>query len=295
MVIASRRYSKILSIVVIIVIYLLAISVLALVFELLYISSSVLRMLISDIAGTLVIFGFSFLFKNSSIYDPYWSVVPIVIAFYLIKINPQGNFQRQIILFSIIAIWGIRLTYNWVRGWEGLHKQDWRYIKLAEDTGSYYWPVSLFGIHLLPTLVVFAGLLPCWFIFCSAVPFNILDGIATVVTLGFIGIESIADSQLRSFRRVSIAGDFFKKGLWAYCRHPNYLGEIGFWLGIYLFLWSSKSYSGIWTVIGFVSMSILFKFISIPMMDRRNLEKRPGYKEYMETVPPLLPKFRKRI
>ena len=36
----------------------------------------------ADIAATFVIFGFSTVFSNSSLYDPYWSVapVPIVVA-----------------------------------------------------------------------------------------------------------------------------------------------------------------------------------------------------------------------
>ena len=34
----------------------------------------------ADLAATLTIFVFSFAFQNSSFYDPYWSVVPPVIA-----------------------------------------------------------------------------------------------------------------------------------------------------------------------------------------------------------------------
>ena len=36
--------------------------------------------LIIDILATLTIFLFSVLFNNSSLYDPYWSVVPVFIA-----------------------------------------------------------------------------------------------------------------------------------------------------------------------------------------------------------------------
>jgi steroid 5-alpha reductase family enzyme len=295
MALTSGRYSKIYSITAVFIIYTITLLLLTTIAKWLPYSSSIYRVLVLDIAGTFIIFGFSFVFKNSSIYDPYWSVVPLIIAVYLVETNPQGNFQRQIILFAIIALWGIRLTFNWIKSWDGLNKQDWRYTKLANDTGKFYWLVSLFGIHLMPTLVVFAGLLPCWFTFSSTEPLNVWDGLAALFTLSFIGIEWTADSQLRSFRRVKTSGAFLKEGLWSYCRHPNYLGEIGFWLGLSLFLWSSKSYSGIWAIIGFVSMLILFKFISIPMMDKRNLERRVGYKEYIETVPSLLPVIRKRI
>ena len=37
------------------------------------------RLLIADIAATLVIFGFSFFYNNSSFYDAYWSIAPMAI------------------------------------------------------------------------------------------------------------------------------------------------------------------------------------------------------------------------
>jgi steroid 5-alpha reductase family enzyme len=38
-------------------------------------------------------------------------------------------------------------------------------------------------------------------------------------------------------------------------------------------------------------MVILFKFISIPLMEKRNIERKPGYQEYIRKVPALLPRF----
>lgn len=37
-------------------------------------------LLIADVAATVVTFIFSLLFHNASVYDPYWSVQPIVIV-----------------------------------------------------------------------------------------------------------------------------------------------------------------------------------------------------------------------
>jgi steroid 5-alpha reductase family enzyme len=44
-----------------------------------------------------------------------------------------------------------------------------------------------------------------------------------------------------------------------------------------------------WTVIGPVTMILLFTVVSVPMMDRRSLERRPAYAEHMRRVPALLP------
>ena len=37
-------------------------------------------LLIADVAATVLTFLFSLIFSNASVYDPYWSVQPVVIA-----------------------------------------------------------------------------------------------------------------------------------------------------------------------------------------------------------------------
>ena len=56
--------------------------------------------LIVDVIATVIIYFFSFYFKNSSIYDPYWSVIPPIILFYFICIVNEINFQAYFLLFS---------------------------------------------------------------------------------------------------------------------------------------------------------------------------------------------------
>jgi len=259
-------------------------------------SFSMVNVLIADIVATAMVFMFSRIFKNSSIYDPYWSVVPPIISVYLIKHFPEGNSIRQQLVLVLVLFWSIRLTVNWFRGWKGLKHEDWRYISIAEQTGRLYWPVSFFGIHLMPTIFVFLGCLPLWFSLSNSQPFNILDSIAALFTFVAILIEWIADEQLIRFRKKKIKGSFLTTGLWSISRHPNYLGEICFWIGLFLFVLSSSKgmiYKGYWTVIGLVSMIILFKFISIPMMEKRNITNKPDYREYINKVPALFPFFQK--
>ena len=42
---------------------------------------------VADVAATVTVFLFSYLFGNSSIYDPYWSVAPALIALYWARIG----------------------------------------------------------------------------------------------------------------------------------------------------------------------------------------------------------------
>lgn len=248
---------------------------------------------VADVAATVLIFAASVIFKNSSVYDAYWSVAPPIIAAYLIQLFPDGNKVRQFVILALVLFWSIRLTLNWWRGWSGMKHQDWRYTSIAEKTGKWYWPVSFLGIHFMPTVFVFLGCLPLWYALSGSEPFGVVDAVATLVTFSAILIEWIADEQLIRFRKNSSGKTFIQSGLWAISRHPNYLGEISFWGGIFLFAVASSglSNSGYWTVIGFISMIILFKFISIPLMEKRNITRKPGYEEYIKKVPALFPRL----
>ena len=71
-----------------------------------------IRLLIADVVATVVTFAFSCIFGNSSVYDPYWSVQPIVIIVAYAVGCGQLNAMRILLLISI-CFWGIRLTANW--------------------------------------------------------------------------------------------------------------------------------------------------------------------------------------
>ena len=115
-------------------------------------------LLIADIVATVVTFIFSLIFKNASVYDPYWSVQPPVI---LIAFSVGKNLTLLgVLLLIAVCFWGVRLTANWAYTFENLNHQDWRYTMLGEKTGVFYPIVNFVGIHLVPTLVVYGCILP---------------------------------------------------------------------------------------------------------------------------------------
>lgn len=289
-----KNLSKSASLTIILFIYVLAIFISYLVLQAAPYENTMIKVLVADVAATIIVFLFSVLLKNSSVYDAYWSVIPPFIAIYLILLNPEGNSIRQFLIFGLILFWAIRLTANWARGWTNLSHEDWRYGKIANDTGKFYWPVSFLGIHLMPTIFVFLGCLPLWFGMQSTEPIGIMDFIAFIITNIAILIEWTADQQLWNFKKQKNELSYMNEGVWSLMRHPNYFGEILFWVGLFLFVPASKSYDGWWTAVGFVSMIILFRFISIPLMDTRNLSKRPGYEKYIKEVYALTPLKRSR-
>ncbi|WP_340112390.1 DUF1295 domain-containing protein [Maribellus mangrovi] len=290
------KYDKIriASLAAVFLIYLFSFFLLYVLFPLIPFENSMLKVLTADIVATIVVFVFSLIFKNSSIYDPYWSVVPPIIVVFLLGRFSDGNNLRQAIIIFLVLLWSLRLTLNWIRGWCGLKHEDWRYTLIAKKTGRMYWPVSFLGIHLVPTLFVYLGCLPLWYSLPQNSPLNILDIFAAIFTLVAIVTEWKADEQLIRFRKSNSNDKFMQSGLWSISRHPNYLGEISFWLGMFLFVLSSsrfQNYEGLWTGIGFISMMVLFTFISIPLMEKRNLSRKPGYDEYVKNVPALIPRF----
>jgi steroid 5-alpha reductase family enzyme len=248
----------------------------------------------ADAAATFVVFASSAACNNSSVYDPYWSVAPMAIAPAVALVLGPGsaNLPRQIAVTALVLAWGARLTWNWARGWEGLGHEDFRYVDLRRTTGRAYWLVSLFGLHFMPTVSVFLGCLSLFpALATGGRPLGLLDGTALVVTAGAIALEARADAELRAFRRTNtIGGKILDTGVWAFCRHPNYLGEIGFWWGLFFFALAADP-SAWWAAAGPLWITSLFAFISIPLMDKRSLGRRPGYADHMKRIPALLPRL----
>jgi steroid 5-alpha reductase family enzyme len=195
-----------------------------------------------------------------------------------------------------VLLWGLRLTANWARGWSGLNHEDWRYVNLQKQTGRLYWIVSFTGIHMMPTFWVFAGCLALYpALATGAGGFGALDLLAAAVTGTAIWLEFQADQELRRFRRAPgrRTEDVLDTGLWARSRHPNYLGEMGFWWGLWLFGLAADP-SWWWSIVGPLSITLMFRFASLPMIETRMLERRPeAFAAYRERTPMVLPWPRK--
>jgi len=250
-----------------------------------------LDVFIADIAATVVIFLFSRAFRNCSAYDAYWSVIPPFVALYWLAVGAsEASPLRELVVMGLILYWATRLTLNWGYHWQGMHHEDWRYIGLREKAPGLAPLIDFFGVHLVPTLQVFLGLLPVYAVYCLGYrPFNWLDVLAVLVTGGAITLQMLADFQLHRFIANRREGEHLATGLWALSRHPNYLGELGFWLGLFLFGVAAMPSGWYWQVTGIAAMIVMFLFASIPMMEKRSLERRPGYAEVIASVPMLLP------
>lgn len=252
-----------------------------------------LALLIADICATVITYIFSVIFSNASVYDPYWSVQPIVILTAFAVTRPMGIVQW--LLLVAVWFWGVRLTANWAYVFQNLCHQDWRYTHYKEKTGKAYQLANFFGIHLVPTLVVYGCVLPAVFAFEYATETTANAGsyIFFVVSIGAAVLQMTADIQMHKFRK-SKKGGLIRDGVWKYSRHPNYLGEILMWWGVGFAVLCVMPERW-WLLAGALANTLMFLFISIPLAEGRQSQK-PTWQEYKSQTRMLLPfpRFRKK-
>lgn len=284
-----RMKQKPKDILVIILIYLLIATTGILTYRQFQEQSLFISFLLADLAMTIVAFICSIWKRNSSVYDAYWSVIPFYFVVGWIILEPATLTIWSGLVYLTLSIWSWRLTLNWARSWNGFPHEDWRYKNLAAQTGKWYPIVNFLGIHLFPTLMVFMCMWPLFSI-PEGGNASIVICIAGII-ISSIGIylELIADNQLAAFRRLKIR-QMLTSGIWAKSRHPNYLGEILFWLGMAI---CGISFGAPWyTLTGIVALTAMFLFISIPMKEKHMASRYPQFDKYKKDVPLFIPRLK---
>ena len=242
------------------------------------------------VAATGVTFAFTLVWNNGSVFDPYWSVIPPVVALYFADLGNAGGTPLATALMIVMFTWAVRLTTNWAVGWPGLHHEDWRYTMLYARAPLPRWLVQLLGVELFPTLVIFLGCISLWPALTRGDgAMGAVGWLAAAVGILAAALELAADEQRRAHAKAK-PGALMDVGLWRWCRHPNYLGEILFWVSLWLFALEADPSAWWWTAIGPLAMIAMFLGASIPMMDTRSAERRPGFADYAARTPAIVPR-----
>lgn len=126
-------------------------------------------------------------------------------------------------------------------------------------------------------------------------PIGRRDYIGWTIAVAGTLIESIADYQKFTFKADPANADkFISTGLWSLCRHPNYLGEILHWSG--MFIASTSVVSGRYYWYSLLSPVFTFFLLTrvsgIPLLERRGDKKwgqDPAYQEYLANTKKLIP------
>ena len=244
------------------------------------------NILLMDLIATVIVFIAGLFAKSPSVYDPYWSLQTFFLM--LLALVEYGNWNWGTgIMLAIVAVYSIRLTWNFALGFHDIGYIDWRYVQLREKTGKAFPIVNFLGIHMMPTLVVYLASVPM-FLYCLGWNLHWMDAIAIAIMLGGVALELVSDMQMKRWiaRRQSNC-EVNRRGLWNYSRHPNYLGEILFWFGASVVLFRDLEHTWYWFS-GALAVLLLFLFISIPMIEKRFLTYKPAYADYKKTTSMLL-------
>jgi len=245
--------------------------------------------IIVSLAINITLFIPAFIYKTDKLTDLSYSISFIILA--LITFLGSTGTLFHIVLLSIITIWALRLgIYLLIRirkisrdkRFDGVRENFWKFLK--------FW--------VLQALAVWVILLPSISIFSIEEPvFNTLAYIGLTIWLLGLIIETFADYQKYTFiNNEKNKGMWIDSGLWKYSRHPNYLGEMMIWIGVYIFTLSSLV--GILPFVMLASpLFIIFLLLfgsGIPMLEK-GADKRwgdnPKYQAYKKRVGVLLPKL----
>ncbi len=249
--------------------------------------------------------------QNFSQMDKLWSILPIVYAWI---VAGKGGMKPRIVVYAlIVTVWGIRLTMNFARKgayrlkfWTG--EEDYRWSIVRSNPifrHKLAWTLfDLFFISLYQNLLVLGICLPSLAAMESTAPFGGWDVAATVLALLFLALETVADEYQWRFhqtkKKLLSEGKALPKpydlgfnttGPWSRMRHPNYLGEQGIWLSLYLFaIGASAASRGVfhWSAAGPLLLILLFMGSSA-LGESISSKKYPRYKDYIEQVRKYIP------
>lgn len=257
--------------------------------------------------------------KNYSQMDKLWSILPVVYAW---VIAARGGMKARLVVFAgIVTVWGIRLTVNFGRKgayslkfWTG--KEDYRWSIVHQFPifrSQFAWSMfDLFFISLYQNLLVLAICFPALSAMESEVPFGIWDVVSAVLALAFLALETAADEYQWKFHqnkkkllaekgtleRLPSPYDlgFNTTGPWGRMRHPNYLGEQGIWMSLYVMaIGAGVTRFAVfhWSMAGPLLLILLFMGSSA-LGESISAKKYPAYEEYVKQVYKYVPIHRFR-
>ncbi|MCH9649294.1 MAG: DUF1295 domain-containing protein [Deltaproteobacteria bacterium] len=251
------------------------------------------------LAGAFLLWLLSLRLKNAGIVDIFWGLGFVGLTWFAhFHSNSPGSTESagpaQWLHLVLVTIWGVRLA-GYI-GWRNHgQSEDYRYAAMRERHGRSFWWVSLFTVFLLQATLVAA--LGCLLVIVqtttprSVTPWDLLG--AGLWSVGFL-FESVGDAQLHRFKAdPRHRGQVLDRGLWRYTRHPNYFGEALLWWGYAAFALGSAG--SIWTLWSPLVMTLLLLKVSgVALLEKTIVERRPGYRQYIESTNAFLPWFPKR-
>jgi steroid 5-alpha reductase family enzyme len=245
----------------------------------------ILWMFIVSLAINVFMFIPAFIIKTDKLTDASYSVTFIVVAIFGYLFSSKSTAHLYCLL--MIILWALRLGIFLLVRINKL-KKDSRFDGMREN---FY---KFLGFWLLQGVTVFIILVPSILLWSSpSTKINVLSTFGIVIFIAGLFIELIADTQKFRFNK-NKPKTWIDIGIWRISRHPNYLGEIILWIGVYLFVVPSLGLpQSLIALIGPAYIAVLLIFVSgIPLLEKSSEKKwgdKKEYQEYKSKVPTLIP------
>ncbi|HKE64807.1 MAG TPA: DUF1295 domain-containing protein [Micromonosporaceae bacterium] len=232
--------------------------------------------------------------------DRIWSIIPIA---YVAVFAASAGFAdaRLDTMFVLVALWGARLTFNFARkGGYAPGGEDYRWAILRGRMTPWRFRLfNLFFITIYQNLLLLLITLPAYTALRHRGGFGVLDVLATVVFVGCLAGETVADQQqweFQTWKRDEFAAGrkptarFVTTGLFRYSRHPNFFFEQAQWWVVFAFGAIAAGSVLQWTVLGPVLLTLLFVG-STRFTESISLSRYPEYADYQEATSAVVPWF----
>ncbi len=205
-----------------------------------------------------------------------------------------GNDPRALLLSGMVLIWAVRLgSFLFLR--VKRTGQDRRFNEMKTRFWRFLFTWTLGGLWVLMTLAAALAAITSG----RVVALDWLAWAGFALWLAGFALEVVADRQKSAFRRdPANAERFIRSGVWAWSRHPNYLGEMVLWVGVALVAAPVLQGWQYLTLLSPVFVILLIARISgIPLLEARAEEKwgqDADYIAYKKTTAVLIPGLRSR-
>ncbi|KAL1949267.1 hypothetical protein VTO73DRAFT_8148 [Trametes versicolor] len=225
----------------------------------------------------------------------YWERVPSAV------LPPITSFApRQLLLNAAILAWSTRLgSFLFSRAMKAGGDSRFDEVKHKPAVFAGFWMAQATWVMLVGLPVYMVNTLSP----ANHPGLGRLDYVSFALLAGSWLFEIVADHQKSSWRhrRDNKEHDekFITQGLWGVSRHPNYVGEVGVWTGMWLLscgsLRSSFFPKGAWLIAGaspLLTWFLLTRVSGVPPLERAG-DKKFGndakWQEYKRTVPVFWP------
>jgi len=229
--------------------------------------------------------------SNVNIVDSLWSLFFLAAALVYTLVS-DGTGSTSWLLLALVGAWSLRLAIHLSQRNAG-KSEDHRYAAMRQRNPRFARQslVTVFGLQAVLAWIISAPLAAA---ISTPADFGVLHLFALLLFATGFFFEAVADWQLATFRDNPDNRDkVLDTGVWSLSRHPNYFGEACIWWSFYLF---AVAAGAAWTLFSPLIMTfLLLKVSGVSLLEKDIAERRPGYRQYVETTSAFIPWFpRKR-